>query len=61
MSMIFVHNGEMGIDALESTAAAAEDVGLALLASATIKSTAERAKSKKGKRRPEHVLLLEAP
>ena len=54
-------DGEAGVDALASTAAAAEAVGLRLLASATIASTARyRSARHKGKRRPEHTLLLEA-
>ncbi len=57
---LLVGDGD-SIDALESTAKAAEAVGLKLLASATIVSTLARGKSRKGARRPEHVLLLEAP
>ena len=56
---LLVGDGEAEIDALESTASAAEAVGLRLIASATIASTAKRNERKKGRRRPEHVLLLE--
>ena len=58
---LLVGDGDSEIDALESTAAAAEDVGLTFLASATIQSIAKRGERQKGKRRPEHVLLLEVP
>ena len=58
---LLVGDGENRIDALESTAAAAEEVGLRLLASATITSTASPGTRKRGQRRPEHILLLEAP
>ena len=58
---LLVGDGESDINALDSTAQAAEDVGLKLLASATIESTAPRGQRKKGKRRPEHILLIEAP
>lgn len=59
---LVVGDGEGGIDALASTAAAAEACGgLQLLASASISShVPRRAGRHKGKRRPEHVLLLEA-
>ena len=40
---------------------AAAAVGLRLMASASIASTAQRGERKKGRRRPEHVLLLENP
>ena len=59
---LLVGDGEGGIDALESTNAAAEDVGFRVLASATITSAiAERTQRHRGKRRPEHAILLEAP
>ena len=58
---LLVGDGEADIDALESTASAAEAVGLRLIASATIASTAKRGERRKGRRRPEHVLLLENP
>lgn len=59
---LLVGDGEGNLDALDSTVAAAEHVGLQLLASATIASTQlERSARKKGKRRPEHAILLEVP
>ena len=59
---LLVGDGEGGLDALVSTSAAAEAVGLKVLASATIASThAERGKRQKGRRRTEHAILLEAP
>lgn len=59
---LLIGDGEGGLDALASTSAAAEDVGLIVLASATIVSTVEsQAKRQKGKRRPEHAVLLEVP
>ena len=58
---LMVGDGEAGVDALASTATIAEAVGLRLLASATIASTVHsRGARHKGKRRPEHTLLLEA-
>jgi len=57
---LLVGDGE-SIDALVSTAAAAERVGLEFLASATISSKQVAGKKHKGNRRPEHVLLLRAP
>ena len=56
---LLVGDGEAEIDALASTRSAAEAVGLDLIASATIASTAQKSDRKKGRRRPEHVLLLE--
>lgn len=58
---LLVGDGENGIDALLSTVDAAEDVGLRFVAAATITSIAKRHERKKGKRRPEHAILLEAP
>ena len=58
---LLVGDGENDMNALESTAQAAEDVGLKLLASATIESTAQRGQRKRGQRRPEHILLIESP
>ena len=58
---LLIGDGEGSIDALVSTTAAAEEVGLTFLASATIVSTAERHMRRKGKRRPEHAILLEMP
>jgi hypothetical protein len=56
---LLVGDGESEIDALESTATAADAVGLTLVASASIESTAKSHHRHKGRRRPEHVLLLE--
>ena len=59
---LLVGDGDLGIDALESTSRAAEAVGFEVLASATIASTEEeRSKRQKGTRRSEHAILLEAP
>jgi hypothetical protein len=58
---LLIGDGEGGIDALESTVLAAKRVGLQLLASATIQSSLEdQAVRHKGRRRPEHAVLLEA-
>lgn len=57
---LLVGDGESNIDALESTTRAAEEVGFRFLASATITSTVkQRTNRHKGKRRPEHAILLE--
>jgi hypothetical protein len=56
---LLVGDGESAINALQSTADAASEAGLSLMASATISSTAQRADQHKGRRRPEHLLLLE--
>lgn len=58
---LFVGDGESAIDALDSTAEAAADAGMELLASATIRPTGDKGHQFRGKRRPEHILLLEAP
>ena len=58
-AVLLVGNGESAIDALQSTSESAKGAGLHLIASATISSTAERANQHKGRRRPEHLLLLE--
>ena len=58
---LMVGDGEAGVDALVSTATVAEAAGLRFIASATIVSTVRaRGARHKGKRRPEHALLLEA-
>ena len=58
---LLVGDGEQSIDALLSTTQAAEDVGLRFVASATISSTAKPHERYRGKRRPEHAILLERP
>ena len=58
---LLVGDGESSISALDSTLSAAAAVGLRFLASATITSTAEPRARRKGNRRPEHAILLEAP
>ena len=59
---LLVGDGDLNIDALESTSSAAEDVGMRVLASATIASNVEqRIERQKGTRRPEHAILLEVP
>ena len=59
---LLVGDGEANIDGLESTTRAAEEVGFRVLASATITSSAAYKNDRqKGRRRPEHAILLEAP
>ena len=49
------------MDALASTAEAADACGLELLAAATIRSALPRTEQAKGMRRTEHAILLQAP
>ena len=58
---LVVGDGENGIDALRSTCDSAKAVGFSVLCSATVTPTLQRSEMHKGRRRPEHAILLEAP
>jgi len=60
LAAVVIGDGE-GIDALASTAAAAQAVGLEVAATATIESHRPAGLRAEGNRRTEHALLLRAP